>query len=100
MSTQTSTTTYGLRRGAEEFPLMLVISIIYPCNFGCPNCPYTDSNSDIRRFYHARDGDLLKGGVGNRRGVEGGEYGAWMRCTRGGEPMLHPRMVDMIEFAK
>ncbi len=33
---------YGLRRGAEEFPLMVVLSIIYPCNFGCPNCPYTD----------------------------------------------------------
>jgi hypothetical protein len=26
-------TAYGLRRGAEEFPLMLVLSIIYPCNF-------------------------------------------------------------------
>ena len=61
MSTQaTITTNYGLRRGAEEFPLMLVISIIYPCNFGCPNCPYTDSNSEIRRFYHERDGDLFK----------------------------------------
>ena len=23
-----------------------------------------------------------------------------MRCTGGGEPMLHPHMVDMIEFAK
>jgi hypothetical protein len=30
---------YGLRAGAEEFPMMVVISIIYPCNFGCPNCP-------------------------------------------------------------
>ena len=101
MSTQaTTTTTYGLRRGAEEFPLMLVISIIYPCNFGCPNCPYTDSNSEIRRFYHERDGDLFKEELWNRLAVECGHYGAWMRCTGGGEPMLHPRMVDMIEFAK
>jgi len=23
-----------------------------------------------------------------------------MRCTGGGEPMLHPRMVDMIELAR
>ena len=50
---------YGLRPGAEEFPLMVVISIIYPCNFGCPNCPYTDGNSEIRQFYHERDGDLF-----------------------------------------
>ena len=38
---------------------MVVISIIYPCNFGCPNCPYTDANSEIRQFYHQRNGDLF-----------------------------------------
>jgi MoaA/NifB/PqqE/SkfB family radical SAM enzyme len=99
-SAAASATKYGLRRGAEEFPLMVVISIIYPCNFGCPNCPYTDANSDIRQFYRQRDGDLFKEELWNRLAVECGEYGAWMRCTGGGEPMLHPRMVDMIEFAK
>jgi MoaA/NifB/PqqE/SkfB family radical SAM enzyme len=91
---------YGLRRGAEEFPLMVVLSIIYPCNFGCPNCPYTDANSEIRQFYHQRGGDLFPEPLWNRIAGECGEYGAWMRCTGGGEPMLHPRMVDMIEFAK
>jgi MoaA/NifB/PqqE/SkfB family radical SAM enzyme len=91
---------FGLRRGAEEFPLMLVISIIYPCNFGCPNCPYTDANSQIRQFYHQHDGDLFPVDLWNKLAVECGEYGAWMRCTGGGEPMLHPKMVDMIEFAK
>ena len=91
---------YGLRRGAEEFPLMLVLSIIYPCNFGCPNCPYTDSNSEIRQFYHQRNADLFPEPLWNRLAAECGEYGAWMRCTGGGEPMLHPRMVDMIELAK
>ena len=99
-SATASATKYGLRRGAEEFPLMVVISIIYPCNFGCPNCPYTDANSDIRQFYRQRDGDLFKEELWNKLAVECGEYGAWMRCTGGGEPMLHPRMVDMIEFAK
>ncbi len=52
-------TEYGLRPGAEEFPLMVVMSIIYPCNFGCPMCPYTDGNSDIRKFYRERDGELF-----------------------------------------
>jgi MoaA/NifB/PqqE/SkfB family radical SAM enzyme len=92
--------TYGLRHGAEEFPLMVVISIIYPCNFGCPNCPYTDANSEIRTFYHQRQADLFPVPLWNRLAEECGEYGAWMRCTGGGEPMLHPRMVDMIELAK
>ena len=79
---------------------MLVISIIYPCNFGCPNCPYTDANSDIRQFYHEHHGDLFPVPLWNKLAVECGKYGAWMRCTGGGEPMLHPHMVDMIELAK
>ena len=47
------------RRSGEEFPMMIVLSIIYPCNFGCPNCPYTDGNSEIRQFYRERGGDLF-----------------------------------------
>ena len=100
MCAEAANAEYGLRPGAEEFPLMVVLSMIYPCNFGCPNCPYTDANSEIRRFYRERDGDLFKESLWNRIAVECGRYDAWMRCTGGGEPMLHPRMVEMIEFAK
>src|SRR5437588_11524529 len=91
---------YGLRPGAEEFPLIVVMSIIYPCNYGCPMCPYTDGNSEIRRFYHERDGDLFPVALWNRIADEAGPHGAWLRCTGGGEPMLHPHLVDMIEYAK
>ena len=91
---------YGLRPGAEEFPLMVVLSIIYPCNFGCPMCPYTDGNSELRKFYRERNGDLLPVKLWNSIADEAGPYGAWLRCTGGGEPMLHPHMVDMIEYAK
>jgi len=91
---------FDLRPGAEVFPLMVVISTIYPCNFGCPFCPYTDGNSEIRRFYHERQGDLLPVALWNKMADECGQYGAWMRCTGGGEPMLHPHMVQMIEYAK
>jgi MoaA/NifB/PqqE/SkfB family radical SAM enzyme len=91
---------YGLRRGAEEFPLMVVLSIIYPCNYGCPNCPYTDGNSEIRQFYRQRNGDLFPTALWRRIADECGAHGAWMRCTGGGEPMLHPQMVEMVEYAK
>lgn len=91
---------YGVRPGAEEFPLMVVLSIIYPCNFGCPNCPYTDRNSEIRRFYREHEGDLFPLELWKKIADECGEFGAWMRCTGGGEPMLHPEMVEMIEYAK
>src|SRR5678815_821454 len=79
---------------------MVIISIIYPCNMGCPNCPYTDSNSEIRRYYKQHDGDLMPVELWKKIADECGHYGAWMRCTGGGEPMLHPQMVDMIEYAK
>ena len=79
---------------------MIVISIIYPCNFGCPNCPYTDGNSEIRRFYHDHKGDLFPVPLWRKIADEAGPYGAWLRCTGGGEPMLHPHMTDMIEYAK
>jgi MoaA/NifB/PqqE/SkfB family radical SAM enzyme len=79
---------------------MVVIAAIYPCNFGCPMCPYTDGNSEIRRFYHERGGDLLPVELWNKMADESGPYGAWMRITGGGEPMLHPHMVEMIERAK
>jgi len=91
---------YGLRVGAEEFPLMVVISIIYPCNFGCPMCPYTDGNSEIRKFYREKGGDLFPEKLWQNMADECGQYDSWMRCTGGGEPMLHPRMVEMIEYAK
>jgi MoaA/NifB/PqqE/SkfB family radical SAM enzyme len=79
---------------------MIVVSVIYPCNFGCPMCPYTDSNSEIRQFYREHNGDLFPEELWNRIAREAGEYGAWLRCTGGGEPMLHSRMVEMVEFAK
>ena len=59
ISTPETQREYGLKHGAEEFPLMIILSIVYPCNLGCPNCPYTDGNSEIRRFYREHDGDLI-----------------------------------------
>jgi len=70
---------YGLRPGAEEFPLMVVMSIIYPCNFGCPMCPYTDGNSEIRQFYREREGELFPAKPWDSIARECGDYNALMR---------------------
>src|SRR5271170_1887713 len=91
---------YDVRPGAEEFPLMVVLSIVYPCNFGCPNCPYTDGNSTIRTFYRKNQGERLPVNLWNKIADEAGPYRAWLRCTGGGEPMLHSDLVEMIEYAK
>jgi len=87
-------------RDASEFPLMVVTSIVYPCNFGCPNCPYTDENSDLRVFYRKNDGDKLPRELWDKIADECAEHGSYIRCTGGGEPMLHPELPDMISSAK
>lgn len=91
---------FGLRQGTEEFPLMVVFTLIFPCNFGCPNCPYTDGNSELRLFYHEKQGDFFPLELWKKMADECGQYGAWMRCSGAGEPMLHPNMPEMIEYAK
>lgn len=91
---------YGFRPGAEEFPLQIVLSIIYPCNLGCPYCPYTDGNSEIRKFYHERNADLFPPELFRKIADECAPYHAFIRCTGGGEPTLHPQMIELTEYAK
>lgn len=90
---------YGIEEGAEEFPLMVVLAVAYPCNAKCPHCPYTEENSDIRLKYADQpyvDPELFK-----KIARECGRYNAFLRITGGGEPMMHPAgMVDLIEYAK
>lgn len=87
---------YGLKPGAEEFPLMLVLSFVYPCNAQCPHCPYTNSN--IRMEY--RDAPYMSGDIFRKIADETGEYGAYLRITGGGEPMLHPQATELLVYAK
>jgi len=87
---------YGLRPEAQEFPMMCVISFVYVCNAQCPNCPYTNSN--IRSDYEDRL--LMSEDTFKLIADECGEYGAWIRISGGGEPMLHPKAVELMEYAK
>lgn len=88
--------TYGIRKEAEEFPLMCVLSFTYVCNSKCPNCPYT--NSTIRQDY--KDKPFMDEETFKIIADQCGEYGAWIRISGGGEPMLHPKAVELIEYAK
>ena len=87
---------YGLRPEAQEFPMMVVLSFVYVCNAGCPNCPY--NNSDIREAY--KDAMLMSDDVFYRIADECGEYGGLLRLSGGGEPMLHPKAVELMLYAK
>jgi MoaA/NifB/PqqE/SkfB family radical SAM enzyme len=87
---------YGMRKEAEEFPMMCVLSFVYVCNAHCPNCPYTKSK--IRDTY--RDRPLMGEDTFKIIADQCGEYGTWLRISGGGEPMLHPRAIELIEYGK
>lgn len=88
--------TYGIRPEALEFPMMCVISFVYVCNAQCPNCPYT--NSEIRSDY--KDRPLMNEDTFKLIAEQCGQYGSWVRVSGGGEPMLHPKAVELFEYAK
>jgi MoaA/NifB/PqqE/SkfB family radical SAM enzyme len=87
---------YGLRPEAAEYPMMLVLSYVYPCNALCPHCPYTNSN--IRKEY--RDAPYMSEAIFKKIADESGPYGAYLRISGGGEPMLHPLATELIVYAK
>ncbi len=86
----------GLKPGAEKFPLMVVVAICYVCNAKCPACPYT--RSSIRRSY--RDAPLMKSSTFRKIADECGKHCAYVRISGGGEPLLHPHMIGLVEYAK
>jgi MoaA/NifB/PqqE/SkfB family radical SAM enzyme len=76
--------------------MMLVLSFVYPCNALCPHCPYT--NSSIRKEY--RDAPYMPEATFKKIAEESGCYGAYLRISGGGEPMLHPQATDLLVYAK
>ncbi len=87
---------YGLREGAYEYPMMLVLSFVYPCNALCPHCPYTNSN--IRKEY--RDMPFMSPEIFKKIADESGPHQAYLRISGGGEPMLHPDATELLVYAK
>lgn len=87
---------YGLKEGAREFPMMVVLSFVYPCNALCPHCPFTNSN--IRKEY--ADAPYMPEKLFKKIADEAGQYNSLIRLTGGGEPMLHPKGTDLIVYAK
>ncbi len=87
---------YGLRPEASRFPMMLVLSYVYPCNAECPHCPYTNSN--IRDDY--KDTPHMSERIFKLIADEAGPHGAYLRISGGGEPMLHPQASELLVYAK
>ena len=87
---------YGLREGAKEYPMMLVLSVVYPCNALCPHCPYTNSN--IRDEY--RDAPFMSEEIFKKIADESGPHKAYLRISGGGEPMMYKKTPELLCYAK
>ena len=87
---------YGIRPEAEAYPMMLVLSFVYPCNAKCPHCPYTNSN--IRQEF--RDAPYMSEAIFRKIADESGPHKAYLRISGGGEPMLHEQATELLVYAK
>ena len=88
---------YSIRKEAEDFPMMVVLSFVYICNAKCPNCPY-NSNSSLRDSY--KDALFMSDEVFKKIADECGKYNSLLRLSGGGEPMLHKNAVQLMLYAK
>ncbi|WP_198947916.1 radical SAM/SPASM domain-containing protein [Magnetofaba australis] len=87
---------YGMRAQAVDYPMMLVLALVYPCNAKCPHCPYTQSN--IRQSY--RDAPYMPASLFQAIADESGPHAAYLRISGGGEPLLHPQAIELLTYAK
>ncbi len=87
---------YGMRPGAEIFPLMVIVAFSYVCNARCPNCAFTAG--DVRK--HFADVPFMPTELFKKLADETGKHNSFLRITGGGEPLLHPQAMELFEYAK
>lgn len=82
-----------------DFPSMVHLICSYVCNSRCPNCPFTEMNSDARKRYKDKKAGFVSAGIFKKTADECGKHGSILRITGGGEPLLCPDIVDLVEYA-
>lgn len=81
-----------------EFPSQIVIDVTEVCNLACVHCPHPEFEKSAH--YGAR---YLDPALNTKMVDEVREYGQgytqYIRYTGEGEPLIHPKGYDMIEYA-
>src|SRR5688572_2548344 len=91
--------TYGFQdRLTADFPSQVVVDITEVCNLACIHCPHPEfKESD---YYSAA---YLPVELNEKMVEEVREHGAsrtqYIRYTSNGEPLVHPKGYEMIEYA-
>ena len=84
-------------RLTEDFPSQLIIDITEVCNLACVHCPHPEfkiSKNYARRFLPI---ELNKKMVDEVR--RDGQSCQYIRYTSNGEPLVHPKGYEMIQYA-
>ncbi len=85
---------FGFKKGAEKFPLMVLVVAASPCNARCPHCP-ASVQSKIRKT----ENPYLKLGYFKKIIDECCKFKADVRISGYGEPLLNPDLIEVIKYA-
>ena len=90
---------YGFRdRLSAAFPSQVIIDVTEVCNLACVHCPHPEFKKS--EYYAARylAQELVHKAVDEVREVGGG-HTQYVRFTSEGEPLIHPKAYDMLQYA-
>jgi len=81
-----------------EFPSQIIVDVTEVCNLGCIHCPHPEFKQS--EHYAARYIDVA---IHNKMVDEVRQYGQghtqYIRYTSNGEPLVHPDIYDMLDYA-
>ena len=90
---------YAFRdRLSAEFPSQVIIDVTEVCNLACVHCPHPAFKKS--EHYSARylETELVRKAIDEIR-EHGGGHTQYVRFTSEGEPLIHPGIYDMLQYA-
>lgn len=92
-------TQYGFYgRLTADFPSQMIVDVTEVCNLACIHCPHPEFKKS--QYYAAR---YLEPGLNAKLVAEVKEFGGgkcqYVRYTSEGEPLVHPKIYDMLDYA-
>jgi len=86
---------YGFEsRGCAEFPTYIMFDVTNQCNSACIHCPHSVTFQNKSRPAYLDFGIYMKVIDESREKVTD-----FVRITADGEPLLHPKLLNMIDYA-
>jgi dTDP-4-amino-4,6-dideoxygalactose transaminase/uncharacterized Fe-S cluster-containing radical SAM superfamily protein len=94
-----SPVTYGFRdRLKAEFPSQIIVDATEVCNLACIHCPHPTFKKSVQYGGRHLDPTLHQKMVDEVR-EHGRGHTQYIRYTSNGEPLVHPHIYDMLDYA-